>query len=556
MRLAILIVLGLAQFTFAQQSASRGRSEQAQVQEPQAPPQQQPGGRRGRGGRGGLTTAPTADVVDEKPIVTHHEIQLNGKTLKYTATVAQMPLKNASGETEAHIFYTAYTLDDADSSSRPLTFAFNGGPGAASLWVHMGAMGPKRAGLLDNGDMPDPPFKLVDNQQTWLEQTDLVFIDPVGTGYSRAKSTEIARRMNGVQGDLQSVGEFIRLYITRNDRFLSPLFIAGESYGTFRAAGLAGHLIDNGIAVNGIVLISTVLDFAVLRPSLSNPLAYALHMPTFTADAWYHHKLSADLQKDLRATLKESEQWAMGGYLEALNKGDRITSEERKNAIDKTARLTGLEPRYVEQSNLRLDVAHFTRELLRDQKLTIGRLDGRLTGPSPLDAGETAEFDPSGTLVRPPFQAAFLHYLRSELGYESDQTYYVEGGVMPWDWGAANNYAQTSYMLRDAFEKNPHMKVLVCAAYYDSATPYFSAQYTLNHLGIHPDRQKDIHWAFYEAGHMMYIEKQSRAKLTKDVEEFMRGAIPAPTESAGAGGAKAGGNLGGEDSPSKHSQRP
>lgn len=480
-------------------------------------------GRRGRGGAAaGPTTAPTAGFVDEKPIVTHHEMEVGGKPVRYTATVAQMPLKDASGDTEAHIFYTAYTLDDANLQTRPLTFAFNGGPGAASLWVHMGGFGPKRVKLMDDGNMPPPPFQFVDNESTWLDKTDLVFIDPVGTGYSRAKSTDVARRMNGVQGDLQSVAEFIRMYISRNDRFVSPIFIAGESYGTFRAAGLAGTLIDQGQAVNGIVLVSTVLNYAVLRPGLLNPAAYAVHLPTFTADAWYHKKLAPDLQgKPLADVLKESEQWAMGGFLEALNRGSQISPEDRKAAVEKTARLTGLDPKYVDESDLKIDVAHFTRQLLRDQRQTIGRLDGRLKGPSPLDAGEVAEFDPSGALTRPPFQAAFLHYVQSELGYKTDEKYYVEGGIMPWDFGTPNSFAQTGTLLNDAFSKNPYMKVLVCAAYYDLATPYFSAQYTMSHLGIHPERMKDISWAYYPAGHMMYIEKESRAKLKKDVVEFM-----------------------------------
>jgi carboxypeptidase C (cathepsin A) len=392
----------------------------------------------------------------------------------------------------------------------------------------MGAMGPRRAKLLDNGAMPPPPYKIVDNENTWLDQTDLVFIDPVGTGYSRAKTQEVARRMNGVQGDLQSVGEFIRMYATRNDRWMSPLFIAGESYGTFRAAGLAGYLIDQGVAVNGIVLISTILNFANIRPGLTNSLACALHLPTYTADAWYHKKLPPDLQKDLTATLREAENWAMTGYIEALDKGDQLTPAERKAVIEKLARYTGLEPRYIDDSELRLDVAHFTRELMRDKRLTIGRLDGRLTGPSPLNAGETAEFDPSSTLPRPPFQAAFLHYIRSDLGYKTDMVYYVSGGTMQWDWGVQNGYADTSNLLRNAFAKNPHLKVLVCQGYYDLATPYFAAEYTLNHLGIHPEMHANISWAFYQAGHMMYIDKESHAKLKRDLAEWMRASVPQP----------------------------
>jgi carboxypeptidase C (cathepsin A) len=473
----------------------------------------------------GRSAAPIATHVDETPVVTHHKIEVGGKTLEYTTTVAQMPINDASGETEAHICYFAYTLDNSDPKKRPLTFAFNGGPGSASIWVHMGAMGPRKSVLLDNGDMPPPPFQVADNPNTWLEETDLVFIDPVGTGYSRAKSTDIARRMNGVQGDIQSVAEFIRMYLTRNNRWMSPLFIAGESYGTFRAAGLAGNLVEQGIAVNGVVLISTILNYGTGRGGLINNTPYALYLPTFTADAWYHKRLPADLQKDLGATLKEVEAWAMTGYLEALNKGDTLSEDERAAVVAKLARYTGLQPTYLDNSNLRLDVNRFARELLRDKKLTIGRYDGRLTGPSPLNAGDSAEFDPSGSLPRPPFTAAFMQYITSELGYKTDMNYYVlGGGIMPWDWGTENNYVDTTAALRDAFTKNPHLKVMVCAGYFDLATPYFAAEYTLNHMGVHPETQKSINWRFYEAGHMMYIDKACHAKLKHDIAEFIHSA--------------------------------
>ena len=533
---ALLMISLLAQLTLGAQP------QQPQAQQPQARPSERPPAQQQQAptpaqGRQRNTDAArpqagegaVAETVDETPMVTHHEIRVGGKALSYTATVGQMPLKNAAGETEAHIFYMAYTADGAGASTRPLTFAFNGGPGSASIWVHMGAMGPRKAKLLDNGDMPPPPYNLVDNENTWLDRTDLVFIDPVGTGYSRAKTTEVARRMNGVQGDLQSVGEFMRMYITRNDRFMSPLFIAGESYGTFRAAGLAGYLIDQGIAFNGIVLISTILNFSTIRPGLTNSLACALHLPSYTADAWYHKKLPADLQqRDLKTVLREAESWAMSGYIQALDRGDQLTAAERKTVIEKLARYTGLDSRYIDNSELRFDVAHFTRELLRDKRLTIGRLDGRLTGPSPLNAGETAEFDPSGSLPRPPYQAAFLHYLRSELGYKSDMTYYVSGGIMPWDWGSQNSYADTSNMLRSAFAKNPHLKVMVCQGYYDLATPYFAAEYTFNHMGIQPETHANISWQYYQAGHMMYIDREAHAKLKRDIVEFIRASTQQP----------------------------
>jgi carboxypeptidase C (cathepsin A) len=471
-------------------------------------------------------TAPVAATVDETPITSRHTFTDSaGKSLPYTATVQQMPIQNAAGDTEAHMFYVAYTLDNAEKAKRPITFAFNGGPGSATIWLHMGAMGPRKPVLLDNGDMPSPPFQVTDNKNSWLEQTDLVFIDAIGTGYSRAKNQEMARKYNGVQGDIAAFTEFVRMYVNRNDRWASPLFIAGESYGTFRAAGLAGSLIDNGIAANGVVLISTILNYGASRPSLVHNLPYALSLPTFTADAFYHKKLPADLQKDLKTTLKEVETWALADYLEALNKGDALSPEARKSTIDKLARFTGLSTTYLDNSEMRLTTAYFTRELLRDKKLTIGRLDGRLTGPSPLNADPTAEFDPSNTAIRPPFQAAFLQYIRTELNYKTDMQYYVSGGILPWDYGADNNFVDTTGALRNAFMKNPHLKVLVCAGYYDLATPYFAAEYTLRHAGLHPNMQRNIEWQYYEAGHMMYIDKPSHEKLKKDVFSFMDGAL-------------------------------
>jgi carboxypeptidase C (cathepsin A) len=473
---------------------------------------------------------PAKPDVDEAPVVTHHSVQADGKALNYTATVGQMPIKNAAGDTEANIFYVAYTLDDTRAlGKRPLAFCFNGGPGSASIWVHMGAMGPRSPKLLPNGNMPPPPYQMKDNPNTWLDQTDLVFIDPVGTGYSRAKTKEIARRMNSVQGDLQSVGEFIRMYLVRNNRELSPLFIAGESYGTFRAAGLAGYLIDRGIAFNGVCLISATLNLETIW-SRSDDLVYALELPTYAADAWYHKKVAPDLQrKDLKSFLAEVEKFTTGEYSTALNKGDDLPAAERKAVIDKMVRYLGVESRYVDESNLRFDVGHFTRELLRDKHQTIGRLDGRLTGPSSLNTGETAEFDPSNTLIAPPFTAVFTNYVRGELGYKTDLNYFVSGGIQPWDWQVQNGFGDTTSLLRNAFVKNPYMKVMVAASYFDLATPYFAIEYTFNHMGLHPEMHKNVTWDFYEAGHMLYIDSDSGAKLKHDISEWIASALPKAT---------------------------
>lgn len=503
--------------------AATSQAAPAAVVTPAVPP----GGRGG--GRGGVA-GPTPVVggeVDETPVVTKHSINVDGKTLNYTATVAQMPLKDASGKTEAHIFYMAYTLDGvADPSKRPVTFCFNGGPGSASLWVHIGGMGPRSPKLLPNGSMPPPPYQLKDNPNTWLDKTDLVFIDPVGTGYSRAETIEVARRMNSVNGDIQSVGEFMRMYVTRNNRQVSPLFIAGESYGTLRAAGLAGYLIDRGMAFNGIVLIGTTLNLETIW-SRSDDLVYQLEFPTYAADAWYHKKVAADLQKkDLKSFLKDAEAFAMGDYAAALAKGDELTAAERKTIIEKLVRFTGLDPKYIDDSNLRWDVAHFTRQLLRDRHETIGRYDGRLTGPSGRNTGETSEFDPSSSLISPPFVTMFNNYIRNELGYKTDMYYYTTGGIQPWDYGVQNGFGDTTAMLRTAMAKNPYMKVLVVAAYFDLATPYYAAQYTFNHMGLGPQMHKNISWAFYQSGHMLYIDSDSHAKLRKDMADFYAAALP------------------------------
>ncbi|HTS77344.1 MAG TPA: hypothetical protein VMG40_14120 [Bryobacteraceae bacterium] len=524
---AAFALAAMIQIPGANAQGRQGQQAQPQAQAPQrsAPaPQPAPGG-RGRGGVPGPGPAIGGDI-DETPVVTHHSINVGGQTIKYTATVAEMPLMNSSGETEAHIFYMAYTLDGADPAKRPLTFSFNGGPGSASMWVHMGGFGPRSPKLMPDGGMPAPPFQMKDNQDTWLDKTDLVFIDPVGTGYSRAKTVEIARRMNSVSGDIQSVGEFIRMYITRNNRELSPLFIAGESYGTFRTAGLAGYLIDRGIAFNGIVLVGTTLNLETIW-SRSDDLVYQLEFPTYCADAYYHKKVAPDLQKKpLQTFLKEAESFAMGEYAVALGKGDELPPAERKAVLDKLVRYTGLDAHYLEETNLRWDVAHFTRELMRNEHETIGRYDGRLMGPSAMNTGETSEFDPSSTLITPPFTAIFTDYIRTELGYKTDMFYYPSGGIQPWDYQVQNGFGDTTALLRNAMTKNPYMKVMIAAGYFDLATPYYAVEYTFNHMGLNPQMHKNITWDFYQAGHMLYIDSDSHAKLKHDFGEFMTSAIP------------------------------
>ncbi len=463
---------------------------------------------------------------DEKPIVTSHTITVGGKALKYTVTTGLMPLKNAAGDKEADVFYMAYTLDGADAAKRPLMFSFNGGPGSASVWLHLGALGPKRVKMGPDGLMPAPPYKVEDNPATWLDQTDLVFIDPVGTGYSRATKPELNAKFHGLKGDIESVGEFIRLYLGRNKRWTSPLFLVGESYGTTRASGLSGHLIEKGIALNGVVLVSSILNFQTARFTVGNDLPYPLYLPTFTATAFYHKRLAPELQRDLRATLREAEAFAAGPYTMALAKGDALPTAEREAVATQLARLTGLEKAFVSRANLRVPDRNFYKELLRCEERVVGRLDSRFKGTDPDGLSDTPEFDPSMTAIRPPYTAAFNDYVRRELGYVSDLEYYIlGGGVGRWDWGSDNRYADTSDALRQAFAKNPFMKLFVANGYYDVATPYFATQYTLSHMRLDPAAHARISQGFYEAGHMMYIEEKSLQQLKKDVAAFLEGAL-------------------------------
>ncbi|HJV22526.1 MAG TPA: hypothetical protein VJ570_07510, partial [Holophagaceae bacterium] len=422
---------------------------------------------------------------DEKPVVTSHTLTVGGKVLKYSVTTGLMPLKNAAGDKEADIFYMAYTLDGAEPGKRPLMFSFNGGPGSASVWLHLGALGPRRVKMAPDGFMPAPPYQVVDNPATWLDQTDLVFIDPVGTGYSRAAKPELNGKFHGLKGDIESVGEFIRLYLGRANRWSSPLFLVGESYGTTRAAGLSGYLIEKGIAFNGIVLVSAILNFQTHSFTVGNDLAYPLYLPTYTATAFYHKRLAPELQKDLQTTLREAEAFAAGAYTTALNKGDALPAAEREAIATQLARLTGLDRTFTLRANLRIAEDHFYRELLRAEDRVVGRLDSRFKGTDPNGVSDSPEFDPSMTAIRPPYTAAFNDYVRRELGYTSDTEYYIlGGGLQRWDWGNEGRYPDTSDALRQAFAKNPFMKLFVANGYYDVATPYFATQYTLGHMRL------------------------------------------------------------------------
>ena len=457
--------------------------------------------------------------TDEEPVVTHHRIRVEGKELKYTATAGLMPIKDAKGETEARIFFIAYTLDDQPAAgSRPLMFSFNGGPGSASVWLHLGALGPRRVTITEEPVIPPPPFRLVDNESTWLDRTDLVFIDPVGTGYSRAAKPELNAKFHALRGDITSVGEFIRMYLTRYDRWASPLYLIGESYGTTRAAGLAGYLVDQGIAFSGVALVSCALDFQGFVFSEGNDLPFRNYLPSYAASAWYHKKVPAVLQRiALPVLLKEVEEWSDKEYVSILARGDELSEGELHEAAGRLARYTGLNPGDIEAHHLRIDMGYFCKELLKGQRRSIGRFDARYEGIESSPAAGGPSFDPSLAGVRAPYTSTFNNYVRTELDYKTDVPYYILGeGVGPWDWQKQMGFPTTTDDLRDALVKNPHMVILIASGYYDLATPYRAVEHTIASLGLDPSIRKNIAISRYESGHMMYVHGPSLRQFKAD----------------------------------------
>jgi carboxypeptidase C (cathepsin A) len=519
-----------------------------------------PAGEATPGKTGESSSAAKDDMLGsiEKAAVTFHTLELEDGVLPYRATAANMLLKDEDGKRKGSMFFVAYDrlsrpaesrADAADASprapasapaiaeetpeTRPITFVFNGGPGAAAVWLHLGTAGPRRIDLPEEGFAPAPPFGLADNQETWLTFTDLVFIDPVGTGFSRPAEGEKGEQFYGVTQDIRWVSEFIRLYLTIYRRWSSPVFLAGESYGTTRAAGLSDFLVErHGIALNGIILISSVLSFQTIRFGDGNDLPYVLYVPTYAGIAHYHGQLG-DNPPELGELVPEVEKWAISEYAVALARGDSLPPADRERIARTLSRYTGLDVGLILRNNLRISAGTFQKNLLSKRRLIVGRFDGRVTGFELNPGAGWPDYDPSLSQYLPIYTSTFNDYARRELNYESVLTYEVlSDKVRPWKYGEeGTGYLTVVDELRQAMAKNPALKVMFASAYHDLATPFFATWYTINHLDIGP-LQDSIVEKIYPGGHMMYHYAPSRARLQQDMAKFVNWATSRDREGA------------------------
>ena len=466
------------------------------------------------------------------PVRVTNTVTIAGERVTYIAETGMLPLLKPDGTSRASVFYVAYTRADKSTIGtgklellppRPVTFCFNGGPGSASVWLHLGALGPRRVKMNEDGSLPAPPFALADNEFSLLNVSDLVFIDPVATGFSRAVKEEKPEAFFGDEADLESVGEFIRLWTTRHDRWLAPKYVCGESYGVFRAAGLAEHLRGRyGLYLNGLILVSGVLDFGTIAGGTGNDLPYELILPAYTAAAQFHKKLPADLQADLGKALAESREFAKGRFTSALLQGAALPADERKNIVAELVRLTGLKPSVIEDNNLRVDPSVFRKQLLHDDGLILGAYDARLTGRDGDAAAPGAGFDPASAAVMGPFSAAMNSYVRGELKFEDDLPYELIAGVQPWNYGARNNFANASDRLASVMNQEPYLKILVLGGRCDLVCPLDTMRHSVDHMGLAEAYRKNVSFAEFDAGHMMYINLPDLKKMQAEIEKFVR----------------------------------
>lgn len=502
--------------------AAVAASAQQRPGAPDVPQAQRPAAREEGGGGG-----PRHEVANAQPdkiAQTSHAVRLDGREIKYTAWAGTLPIRLDDGKVAARMFFVAYTKDGEDPRSRPVSFLFNGGPGSASVWLHMGSFAPRKARMTDEGFLPPAPYQLVDNEYSLLDVSDLVFVDAIDTGYSRAMAGVDNQQFHGQEGDIRAFGEFISAYLDAYDRYPSPKYLIGESYGTIRSAGLSRELQSrHGIELNGIVLVSALLTYQTLQPAPNNDVAWAVQIQTFAATAWYHKRLPADLQqKPIAQVVAEAKAFAFGDYMLALTKGGALTDAERSATAEKLARYTGLSAKFILSANLRVDSGRFRKELLRDQRLMVGRLDGRFTALDADAAGERQEFDPSNTALQGPYTATFRDYVKNELEWETDLHYPTSGNVRPWTY-VQNRYMDETDSLRQTMAKNPYLKVFVACGYYDMATYVGGAEFNLSHLAFDRQITDRVSFGYYEAGHMIYIRPSAHKTFKEDVAKFIRG---------------------------------
>jgi carboxypeptidase C (cathepsin A) len=496
-------------------------ADRALAQQRGQPPTQQPAPITRTEPTAGQSREENAGPNEEKTSQTTHTLRLDGRDIKCTATAGTLPIRAEDGKVAARMFFVAYTKDGEDVKTRPLSFLYNGGPGAATVWLHMGSFAPRHVQMADDGFQPAPPYHLVDNENTLIDVTDLVFVDAVSTGYSRTVPGVGSAQFHGQQGDLRAFGDFINEYLKTYSRWPSPKFLIGESYGTIRSAGLSQELqTRHGVELNGIVLISSLLTYQTIAPSPQNDIALVAYFPTYTATAWYHKKLLPDLSRDLKKAIDEARAFATGEYATTLVKGNSLSETDRKAVAQKMARLTGLSADYIERANLRLDPGRFRKELLRDKRLTVGRLDSRFTATDVDAAGEVEEFDPANTALQGAYTALFSDYVKNDLKWETDLHYDTSGNVRPWTYDQ-NRYMDMTEPLRQTMARNPFLKVFVAAGYYDMATPLLGAEINVWHLGYDRTFTERVSFGYYEAGHMIYIRPSAHKALKADIAKFV-----------------------------------
>jgi len=471
-------------------------------------------------------------VLAQPPCATEASIVLNGRSLKYRAIAEFVPvvaggLDDKRGEPEAAVFTTSYFLIEADPVTRPVCFVFNGGPGSSSIWLHLGALGPKRVVILEDGTMPPPPYTVTDNQESWFEHFDLVFVDPPHTGYSITASDDTRKKMLSVDGDVEALAECIRAWLGRHRRWSSRLFVAGESYGTTRGAALADKLQDIGVALSGLVLVSCAMDLQSLVFAPRNDLPYSLFLPAFACVAQYHGKLKGSLAESPAVARAAAEQYAAEEYLAALHAGSRLSKAARRRVAHRVAELTGLASSLVDDKNLRISDQIFFVELLRDRGRIVGRLEARVSGPMAASRSHNWEFDPGVEAIVAPYTMAAHAYMSESLGLDTQARYEVLSmdTHKQWNWNRGedkgNSFACTSPDLSRALRRNPHLRVLVASGHYDLGTPYSASDWSLAQLDVPSDVLARVEHRYYDAGHMMYTREADMMKLKRDLSTWL-----------------------------------